>query len=223
MDNSSDEKHIDPDTPNTSGDELLARQLQNHFNNESQQNLSDYASNPPASPQLRDIISQERVADRRREVEQRKEREYNQAKQERDLARRERDAIQQTLDTNRTQKAYDMNKELRLQELSQRLIPTYSDIYNKESMKDRINKLIKKELNKETTLEKEKTDMELVNIMKSLIKKPKKRLVKKPKKTSAKKPKKTSAKKPKKTSAKKPKKTSAKKPKKTSAKKPKKN
>jgi outer membrane biosynthesis protein TonB len=142
-----------------------------------------------------------------------------------DARRRSISADQARLSANRS---YDTAKENRLRLLGSRLIPTYSDTYYKNTVEDKINELIKKELTKETTSVSPKTDSEMIKLVKTLIKKttPKKKSVKKPKKKSVKKPKKKSVKKPKKKSVKKPKKNtnSTKKPKKktNSTKKPKK-
>jgi hypothetical protein len=117
-------------------------------------------------------------------------------------------AAQAQLQANRS---YDTTKENRLRLLGSQLIPTYSDLYYKNKVEDKINELIKKELTKETTSSKEKTDSEMLKLVKTLIRKS---APKKSKKKSAKKKskKKSVKKKPKKKSVKKkPKKKSKKK------------
>ena len=64
-----------------------------------------------------------------------------------------------------------MEKEDRLRSLGSRLIPNYSDIYYKNQIGEKINDLIKKELIKESESNKEKTDNELMQLVKTLIKK----------------------------------------------------
>ena len=116
-------------------------------------------------------------------------------------------AAQAQLQANR---AYDTTKENRLRLLGSQLIPTYSDLYYKNKVEDKISELIKKELTKETTSSKEKTDSEMLKLVKTLIRKsaPKKSKKKSKKKSAKKKSKKKSAKKKskKKSDKKKPKK-----------------
>jgi hypothetical protein len=103
--------------------------------------------------------------------------------------RRSLSAARSQLHTER--KLYDTEKERRLRLISYNLIPTYSDLYYKNILENNINSLIKKELTKETTASKEKTDSEMINLVKTLIDKsiPKKKSAKKrsSKKKSAKK------------------------------------
>lgn len=109
---------------------------------------------------------------------------------------------------------YDINKERRLKKLSLILLSSL-DSQHKKEVEKKVGELIRKELEKETLLIKEKTDNEIMSLVKTLIKKtsPKKKLAGNSKKKSAKKKsvKKKSVKKPKR-SVKKPKR-SAKKPK----------
>ena len=79
------------------------------------------------------------------------------------------DAAQSQLRSNRE---YDTIKENRLRLLGSRLIlPEYSDLYYRKKVEDKINELIKKELVKETTSDKPKTDNEMIKLVKTLIKK----------------------------------------------------
>ena len=63
---------------------------------------------------------------------------------------------------------YDMERDGRLRLLGYNLLPKYSDLYYRNKVEEKINDLIKRELNKDTT--KEKTDAELLQLIKSLIK-----------------------------------------------------
>jgi hypothetical protein len=132
---------------------------------------------------------------------------------ERDRVVKERDAFQaernnvrrnrQLLDQERYARlrVYNQEKELRLRALGLHLIPQYTSIYDKQETEKKINDLIKTELLKEKQQQQTKTDDELINIVKTLIKKKnvKKKQVKKKstkKKSAKKKPaKKKSAKK----------------------------
>jgi hypothetical protein len=125
-----------------------------------------------------------------------------------------------TLNRNQEQydsrREYDNAKERRLRLLGLDLLPYYSDDYKRQSMEEKVNELIKKELQKELTSTQKIPDSEMMKLVKTLIKKSVSK--KKPKKNSKKKnsKKKNSKKKPKKNSKKK---NSKKKPKKNSKKK----
>jgi hypothetical protein len=145
-----------------------------------------------------------------RERENKHQRERDQDRQDRDYMKRQYDNVRSDRDYLR--RAYDNDKESRLRTIGLSLLPSYTS-YEKSRMTDKINELIKRELKKESLNQPEKTDVELIGLVKSLIKKtaPQRNPRKKSKKKSVKKSKKKSVKKPKKTSVKKPKKTSVKK------------
>ena len=62
---------------------------------------------------------------------------------------------------------YDMERDGRLRLLGYNLLPKYSDLYYKNKVEEKINDLIKRELN---NTNKEKTDDELMQLVKKLIK-----------------------------------------------------
>jgi hypothetical protein len=85
---------------------------------------------------------------------------------------------------------YDRNKEYRLRNLLWDLIP--ADSYYRDILKDKINDILRRELMRETKTNDVKTDSEMVQIVKSLIKKS---MSSAPRKTSRKKSAKKSSKK----------------------------
>lgn len=138
----------------------------------------------------RDLVIQERTESQqthdRERAQERLERDHakrdrDQANKDRDQAKRDRDQANQERDRERSarQRAdktvndlrdYDNVKENRLISLGLRLLPNYSDIYRKQTMEEKVNDLIKKELQKETTSVKTKSDTDLMNLVKTLIK-----------------------------------------------------
>ena len=160
-----------------------------------------------SSDKFHDIVARERAAEQRELAAKKLEADYTQdrnrandraTKAIEDYAKERKDRLraEYELRAEKNSRIYDFDKELRLKNLGLRLIPAYSDIYKRQTMEEKINDLIKKELEKETKSSKEKTDLELINLVKTLLKKkaPKKKSVKKPKKKSVKKPKKKSVK-----------------------------
>ena len=105
-----------------------------------------------------------------------------------------------TLNRNQAQynnmQEYDNAKERRLRLLGLDLLPYYSDNYKRQSMEEKVNELIKKELQKELTSTQKIPDSEMMKLVKTLIKKSvsKKKPKKNSKKNSKKKPKKNSKK-----------------------------
>jgi hypothetical protein len=117
-----------------------------------------------------------------------RDRHDTQLREELDLVRRDRQklisdnrALMTENKRNSDRRSYDIEKERRILSLGTRLIPAYEDIFYKNRIEEKINALIKKELQKETTSSKEKTDSELLKLVKTLITK------NQPKKTSKKK------------------------------------
>ena len=138
----------------------------------------------------REETNREKHEKEKRERDHRNEQEKNERdRRSIENERRSLSAARSQLHTER--KLYDTEKERRLRLISYNLIPTYSDLYYKNILENNINSLIKKELTKETTASKEKTDSEMINLVKTLIDKsiPKKKSAKKrsAKKKSAKK------------------------------------
>lgn len=195
-------------------DAEMARKLQTHYDSDQgAQTLSDYEGN---DPNLFDAVAKEQARDRqlaaererddarkeRTDAQQAHDKDRAEERRLRDEARKERDEVKKDRDRERAERqraertvrnlrSYDDDKERRLRALGLRLLPTYSDLYRKQTMEEKINELIKKELQKETTSIKPKTDSELLSLVKTLIKKSasKKKPVKKrsAKKKSAKK------------------------------------
>jgi hypothetical protein len=204
-----------------SSDEEFARGIAEGDGVDQAQALSDYEDNPPNSPssppntpQQPNDDSQERHRQERDNMQHQSDsfkKERDQAIRDRDSNRRRADQEQsarlqteQTLSNVRADRDYDWDKDRRLRLLGLGLLPPAYDGFRKTSMEDKINELIKKELNKETTTSKEKTDSELMSLVKTLIKKntpARKSRKKKSKKKSVKK--KSVKKKPKKKSVKK--------------------
>ena len=162
---------------------------------------------------------QQQIEDQRQQQQQQQQIEDKHLQQQQQQIEKQRQQQQQIerqqKQIERQQMNINENKERRWTILGKKLLPSYSDLYYKNQMEEKINELIQKQLRAESNGNKEKTDIELLKLIKELIDKS----AKKPKKKSAKKPKKKSAKKPKKKSAKKSKKKSAKKSKKKSKKK----
>jgi hypothetical protein len=202
-----------------SSDEEFARGIAEEDGVDQAQALSDYEDTPPNRPpspsnnDAQESQRQERVNIQHQSDSFKKER--DQAIRDRDFNRRraeqehsDRLQTEQTLSNVRANRDYNWDKDRRLRLLGLGLLPSAYDGFRKTSMEDKINELIKKELNKETTTSKEKTDSELMSLVKTLIKKntptrkpPKKKSKKKSVKKKSKK--KSVKKKPKKKSVKK--------------------
>lgn len=206
-----------------SSDEEYARQLAKELGAENQaQAFSDYedfqpssnkpSPSPPSSSNNNDSVRhhQDMVNIQYQSEQFKKERDL--ARQERDENKRRaeqerlnRESTERTLNAVKANRKYDWEKDRRLKILGLNLLPSTYDGFRRTSMEDKINDLIKKELQKETQSSKEKSDSEMLSLVKTLIKKntptrkPRKKSVKKKsvkKKSAKKKPvKKKSAKK----------------------------
>jgi hypothetical protein len=193
-----------------SSDEEFARGIAEGEGVDQAQALSDYEDNPPNRPSSQsNNDAHERQQRERINMQQQSDifkKERDQAIRDRDSNKRRADQEQsvrhqaeQTLSNVRANRDYNWDKDRRLRLLGLGLLPPAYDGFRRTSMEDKINELIKKELNKETTTSKEQTDNELMSLVKTLIKKNtptrKPRRKKSKKKSAKKKSKKKSAKK----------------------------
>ena len=122
----------------------------------------------------REREAREREREREREARNTREREARNTRerlmQERELNElaSQRRALALANDRLRSDRhIYDMERDGRLRLLGYNLLPKYSDLYYKNKVEEKINDLIKRELNNTT---KEKTDDELMQLVKKLIK-----------------------------------------------------
>jgi hypothetical protein len=121
--------------------------------------------------------AREREAAHEREARRVREREASNIRDMRERLLREREinelasqrrALSLASDRLRSdRRIYDMERDGRLRLLGYNLLPNYSDIYYKNKVEEKINDLIKRELNNTT---REKTDDELMQLVKKLIK-----------------------------------------------------
>ena len=113
-------------------------------------------------------IRESRERERERERESRNTRERLMQERELNELASQRRSLALANDRLRSDRhIYDMERDGRLRLLGYNLLPKYSDLYYKNKVEEKINDLIKRELNNTA---KEKTDDELMQLVKKLIK-----------------------------------------------------